>query len=293
MSEQLPPEQTAADYRALLIDARVLSRSTHDEISQATGLRPAYLEALEQGRLESMVSGAYVRSILVHYGSYLGLDPDVLLNTYEATVGSPGRNDTDASGQSPDPSLDRGPGGRSHGPRRRSERKWLRYGLLGLLTVGALAVAIVGALQPNRPAGGGTAYVAVATTDIRPDITTTTAAVPAGVTTTFTTTAPTSSTTVRKSAVGATPPTTTKPGKHTVRIVPTGDVWLELTSASGGTVLFRGVRGSGDDLTVKVIGPLKATVGRPDLVTVFLNGVLAPQPRSGRWLITATEVRER
>jgi cytoskeletal protein RodZ len=278
VNEQAPPEQAQADYRALLIKARAVSRLTHEEISQATGLRSAYLKALEQGTLESMVSDPYVRNMLMRYGSYLGLDPDDLLRAYEASVGSSRLGTGDASGQSRGRSPGRGAAGQRNEPRRRAERKWrLRWLALGVFLAGtAIAVVVLDPLRLDLSARGETVSLAAGTTEIRPPVTTTTSTMVAAI-----------------SVVAETQPTATSPKKHTVRIVTTGDVWLELTSESGGTLLFRGTRQSGEDLTVSVIGPLKSTVGRPELVRVFLNGVSTPVPGSCLWLITARGVRER
>ncbi|MHB9149868.1 MAG: helix-turn-helix domain-containing protein [Thermoleophilia bacterium] len=270
MSEQPPLKQGPADYRALLIGARAASRLTYEEISRATGLRPAYLEALERGTLESMVAQPYVRSMLTCYGSHLGLDPDALLRSYEAAVDPSPMPTGDATGHPPGPSATRRAGGRPNGPRRRSKREWLAlWPALGVALAGVVISVVV--LDPLR-------LDLVGRLGGRHPITTTTS------TSAVETVAPTTTTQ---------PTSTTKPKKHTVRIVPTDDVWLELTSESGGTVLFRGMRKAGEELSFSVLGPLKATVGRPQAVKVFLNGEQTPLPRATLWLITATEVRER
>ena len=290
MSEQVPPEQAPADYRTLLIDARTQSWLTHEEISQATGLRVAYLEALEQGTLESVVSGPYVRSMLVCYGSYLGLDPDLLMRAYEATVASSGPRAGDAPAQTRvlfagRVAVDKRSKS-ARGSRRIRRLLWLALGVA--LGAAVIAVVLLDPLHLDLIARVGTVSLAAGTTESRPPLTTTTSAT----TTSPTTTSPTT-TTLAPVTTTSVSTTTTKPKKHTVRIVPAGEVWLDITSESGGTVLFRGTKKAGEELSFKVLGPLKVTVGRPEMVAVFLNGVAAPLPGSGLWLITATEVRER
>lgn len=301
MSEQVPPEQAPADYRTLLIDARTQSWLTHEEISQATGLRVAYLEALEQGTLESVVSGPYVRSMLVCYGSYLGLDPDLLMRAYEATVASSGPRAGDAPAQTRvlfagRVAVDKRSKS-ARGSRRIRRLLWLALGVA--LGAAVIAVVLLDPLHLDLIARVGTVSLAAGTTESRPPLTTTTSAAGA-VVVVSTSTTPSSPTTTSPTTTTLAPvtttsvsTTTTKPKKHTVRIVPAGEVWLDITSESGGTVLFRGTKKAGEELSFKVLGPLKVTVGRPEMVAVFLNGVAAPLPGSGLWLITATEVRER
>lgn len=282
MSEQPPFEQAPADYSALLIEARTTAGLTYEEISQATGLRPAYLEALERGTLESMVAQPYVRSMITWYGSHVGLDPDVLLHSYEATV-DPSRLPTgDATGHPPGPSAARRTTGRPHGSRRRTERLWrsLWPALGAALAAVLIGVVVLDPLRLDLVGRIGTVSSAVGTTEGRPSITATTS------TTAVETVAPTSTTSPTSTSA-------TTPKKHTVRIVATDDVWLELTSESEATVLFRGMQKAGEELSFSVFGPLKATVGRPQAVKVFLNEEQTPLPRTALWLITATEVQDR
>jgi hypothetical protein len=53
------------------------------EVEAATMIRARYLEAIEEERFELLPAGAYRRSFVREYASFLGLDPDVYASEYD------------------------------------------------------------------------------------------------------------------------------------------------------------------------------------------------------------------
>ncbi len=53
-----------------------------EDVEQATGIRRAYLNALEQGQYEVLPGEVYVKGFLRNYGNYLGLDGTHLVQLY-------------------------------------------------------------------------------------------------------------------------------------------------------------------------------------------------------------------
>ena len=66
-----------------LREARSLRGLALADVEAATMIRARYLEALEQERFDVLPAGAYRRSLLREYVSFLGLDADVYASEYE------------------------------------------------------------------------------------------------------------------------------------------------------------------------------------------------------------------
>jgi cytoskeletal protein RodZ len=107
------------------------------EISDTTKINLRYLEALEENRFSALPAAVFARGFLREYARYVGLDPDEVLNYY------------DAAQHEQEPADDAGPR-----PRRlHSSTQWL-YGLV--LTLAVLGLfAVVAAMSfwaERRPA---------------------------------------------------------------------------------------------------------------------------------------------
>ncbi len=61
------------------------------EAEQATRIRRAFLEAIEEGRLEDLPGDVYARGFTRNYAHYLGMDPDTLLEEHEIAIHEPVR----------------------------------------------------------------------------------------------------------------------------------------------------------------------------------------------------------
>ncbi len=69
------PEQNSADrvIGATLQDLRISRGIRLEEVSQVTRIGKGYLEAIEEGRLDKLPSGAYSRGFIRQYAQFLGL----------------------------------------------------------------------------------------------------------------------------------------------------------------------------------------------------------------------------
>lgn len=104
------------------------------EVSDTTKINLRYLEALEQNRFSALPAPVFARGFLREYARYVGLDPDEVLNYY------------DAAQQEQEPESPAGPR-----PRRlHSSTQWL-YGLvLTLAVVGLFAVVAATSFWAER-----------------------------------------------------------------------------------------------------------------------------------------------
>jgi hypothetical protein len=72
-----------------LRQARQLRGKSIEEASRETHIRPEYLQALERERFESLSGDVYARGFLRSYSTYLGLDADGIVATFNRTFGPP------------------------------------------------------------------------------------------------------------------------------------------------------------------------------------------------------------
>ncbi|HWK11262.1 MAG TPA: helix-turn-helix transcriptional regulator [Vicinamibacterales bacterium] len=73
----------------LLKQARVERRLDHATIARRTGVREALLVAMEAGLWDRLPHGLYARAAVRSYASFLGLDPDAILRSCEASLPAP------------------------------------------------------------------------------------------------------------------------------------------------------------------------------------------------------------
>lgn len=72
----------------ILQEAREAKGVTLEEVESATHMRVKFLRALEQGQPEVFLTPLQLRGFLRNYATYLGLDPEPLLERYILTNGS-------------------------------------------------------------------------------------------------------------------------------------------------------------------------------------------------------------
>lgn len=72
----------------ILQEAREAKGITLEEVESATHMRVKFLRALEQGQPEVFLTPLQLRGFLRNYATYLGLDPEPLLERYILTNGS-------------------------------------------------------------------------------------------------------------------------------------------------------------------------------------------------------------
>lgn len=132
------------------------------EAATATRIRSSYLEALEQERFDELGGSVYAKGFLRSYASFLGLDPEPLLEAYRA------REPSDR------PAFERPPKILGTMQARRRSPSWVTIGIVGAAVV--LGVGLYSLLRPTSGPAQTPAPIAAPTT--------TTTARPAQVTTT-------------------------------------------------------------------------------------------------------------
>jgi helix-turn-helix protein len=74
---------------ATLRDARIRRNVDLSEVESATKIRPRFLRAMENEEWDVLPGGAYTRSFIRTYASYLGLDGERLAEEYRRASGEP------------------------------------------------------------------------------------------------------------------------------------------------------------------------------------------------------------
>lgn len=104
-----------------------------EEIHAATGIRPRYLQAIEQEDWDALPEEFYARSFVRKYAQFLDLDPEPLVEEYRRQRGSGQRGDAPTS-----------PFARTRSRRAEAlRRRRKRQGLYAWVGTGAVLVAIV------------------------------------------------------------------------------------------------------------------------------------------------------
>lgn len=75
--------QVVSDAAAQLRKRRESRRLTMEEIHRATKIRISVIKALENGRWDDVPGGVYLRSFVVEYANFLGLNGEVLYAPYQ------------------------------------------------------------------------------------------------------------------------------------------------------------------------------------------------------------------
>jgi cytoskeletal protein RodZ len=187
-----------------LREARMRAKIDITEVEQATKIRAKYLRAIENEEWSLLPGPTFVRSFLREYADYLGLDARTLVEEYKLRHERPSEQDLPLA---PKLGNRRGAGVGGFGPPRAAPR-WLIVGAVLLLLVAVLY--LVGSLGGEDGSSGSTR--------------------------TSTRTATSQATTRPADA-----PTTDTPTRASVRLVPTGTVYVCLVDG-GGRVLIPGTQ---------------------------------------------------
>ena len=227
------------DIGSTLREARMRARIDITEVEQATKIRAKYLRALENEEWNLLPGSTFIKSFLREYADYLGLDARTLVEEYKLRYDRP--SEQELAPISPKLGRDRrgGAGGGGYGPR--VAPPWLIVG--GAIVAIFIALGIVGSFDGG---GGSDSSGTAGTAPARTDRTTTSAR-----TGTSTTPAP--------------------PAQASVRIVPTGTVYVCLVDG-GGRVLIPGSQFSaGQQVPVYRARTLRMTLGN-NAVRLRVNG---------------------
>jgi len=131
-----------------LSEARTRRAVDLEEVHAATGIRPRYLEAIEQEDWDALPEEFYARAFIRKYARYLEVDPEPLVEEYKRQQGGGAR------GEAPTTPFARTRSRRAEALRRRRKRQsvYAWVGAVGLLA--AIVVAIV-LLSSSGGEGGG------------------------------------------------------------------------------------------------------------------------------------------
>jgi cytoskeleton protein RodZ len=140
-----------------LSEARTRRAVDLDEVHAATGIRPRYLEAIEQEDWEALPEEFYARAFIRKYAQYLEVDPDPLVEEYKRQKGD------GAGGASGSTSpFARTRSRRAEALRRRRKRQsvyaWVgAIGLLAAIVVAVVLLSSTGGEDGGAKLGKGTA----------------------------------------------------------------------------------------------------------------------------------------
>jgi cytoskeleton protein RodZ len=120
-----------------LSEARTRRAVDLEEVHAATGIRPRYLEAIEQEDWGALPEEFYARAFIRKYAQYLEVDPEPLVEEYKRQQGG------EARGEAPTSPFARTRSRRAEALRRRRKRQsvYAWVGAIGLLA--AIVVAVV------------------------------------------------------------------------------------------------------------------------------------------------------
>jgi len=227
-----------------LREARMRARIDITEVEQATKIRAKYLRALENEEWSLLPGPTFIKSFLREYADYLGLDARTLVEEYKLRYERP--SEQELAPISPKLGRDRRGGGGPGGYRPpRVAPRWLIVG--GAIVAILVVLGIVGSI------GGGSGS-------------------PSGDTTTTRDRAATTATTPRRAPALA-------PATASVRIVPTGTVYVCLVDGAG-RVLIPGLQYStGQPVPVHRARKLRLTLGN-NAVRLHVNGRALAVPAS-------------
>jgi hypothetical protein len=269
-----------------LREARMHARIDISEVEAHTKIRAKYLRAIENEEWDLLPGPVYVKSFLRTYGEYLGLDTRLLVDEFkrrherpdQGPIASVGRErerprDVRAGGRG---GSGRGGGGRGGGPRtggRRSggrppasrQSSGGRAGAIGAILfspkalIGVVLVAIVVALYLIGSHGGGKSPSNDAANNTPPP---STQHHHPG---THTNTTPTT-TTPKKPPV---------PTNATLKLVPTGTVWVCVENGNGKPLIDGQIFAAGDSVPTITSKQLSVTLGNAE-AQVTTNGKSYP-----------------
>jgi cytoskeleton protein RodZ len=123
-----------------------------EEVHASTGIRPRYLQAIEQEDWDALPEEFYARSFIRKYARFLDLDPEPLVDEYRRQRGGGERGD------SPTSPFARTTSRKAEALRRRRKRQSVYVWLFAGVVLAAVVVAIV-LLSSGGGEGGGAQQV--------------------------------------------------------------------------------------------------------------------------------------
>jgi helix-turn-helix protein len=230
-----------------LREARMRARIDITEVEQATKIRAKYLRALENEEWSLLPGSTFIKSFLREYADFLGLDSRTLVEEYKLRYDRP--SEAELAPLSPRLGRERRGGG---GPTYRAPRvapRWLIVG--GAIAAILVLLALIGSIG-NGDHGGSP---------------------PGSTSTGASRTAGTSSAPARRSRAPV------APTQASIRIVPTGDVYVCLVDGAGRVLIPGSQFAAGQQVPVYKARKLRLTLGN-NAVQLRVNGRVLTVPAS-------------
>jgi hypothetical protein len=223
-----------------LREARMRAKIDITEVEEATKIRAKYLRALENEEWNLLPGSTFVKSFLREYADHLGLDARLLVEEYKQRFERP--SEQELTPIAPNLGRDRPrSGGRGFVPPR-----WaVTLGLLALLIAALIAIGSIGG--GDKPSQSGAR-------------TTTTPTTPA-------------------TATQPTKTTPTAPARASVRIVPTGALYVCLVDQHGKILIPGATFSAGQHVPLYRAGSMRLTLGNNQL-QLIVNGRTVHVPGS-------------
>jgi cytoskeleton protein RodZ len=242
-----------ADIGSTLREARMRERIDMSEVEAQTKIRAKYLRAIENEEWDLLPGPVYAKSFLRTYSDYLGLDSRMLLDEFKRRYEHPSEHESRPMGRvaARDRARDRD---RDRRPRRVRAPSWAPIGLVVILILAVLY--IVGSLPGSSSSTNTTAHNPVV--HPRPHHTTSTP---------------------KK--------TPAPPANVTLKLVPTGTVYVCLVNGHGTKLIDEQTFNPGETIPTQTAHKLLLTLGNAS-VQMKVNGKavpVAPSPTAIRLLI--------
>ncbi len=243
-----------------LREARMRARIDITEVEQATKIRAKYLRALENEEWSLLPGPTFIKSFLREYADFLGLDARTLVEEYKLRYDRP--SESELTPLSPRLGRERrgGPGPGYRAPR--VAPRWLIVG--GAIAAILALLALIGSIG-NGGDNGASPSGATSTTATR-----------------------TASTTPARRRSAPAPPT-----QASVRIVPTGTVYVCLVDGAGRVLIPGSQFAAGQQVPAYKARKLRITLGN-NAVQMRVNGRAMAVPASSTAIayeITPSRIR--
>jgi cytoskeleton protein RodZ len=251
-----------AEIGESLREARMRARIDISEVEARTKIRAKYLRALENEEWNLVPGPVYVKSFLKTYGDYLGLDSRLLIDEFKRRFERPSENEVRATASSArERERDR-----NRNPRRFSATV---FSPIGVIVVAVVVIVVALYLIGSHSSNGPSASTGIATSGgNRPAKTTNKRKTNP---TKHRTTAPGTSTNAKRTTrTTANNTTTTARTIASLAMVPEGNTWVCVESASG-TTLYTGTYSTGETIKTVHGAVLLVSLGNNE-VSMTVNG---------------------
>lgn len=232
-----------------LREARMRARIDITEVEQATKIRAKYLRALENEEWSLLPGSTFIKSFLREYADYLGLDSRTLVEEYKLRYDRPSEHEL--APLSPKLGRERrggGGGGGGYRPPRVAPRWAIVGGVLVLLVAVLWLVGSLGGDDAGSPGSTSAGDGQTATT----------------------------TTSAQRTRTATTP---APPARASVRIVPTGTVYVCLVDGAGRVLIPGSQFEAGQQVPVYTARKLRLTLGN-NAVQLRVNGRSLTVPAS-------------